>query len=119
MSELETRPAAEVGAFGEVLVAFPDDPQHGPRPRIAAAAARVLITVPLLALVEAGESPWAELRETGQPGDGDPYGYRGALLAIEADVGTVSYRLAEYMPAHRSYVAEREAGRRRTAIMGT
>lgn len=101
MSELA---AAE---FGEVVVAFPDDPQHGPRLRIVSAARRVLITVPLLALVEAGDSPWAKIRDMGQPGDGDPFGYRGVVLAIEADCGPITYRIGEYVPAARSYVAER------------
>lgn len=106
MSELESR-AAEAGAFGEVFVAFPDDPQHGPRLRIVSAARRVLISVPLLALVEAGDSPWAELEVTGQPGDGDPYGYSGAQLCIKADEGTVTYRIGGYLPAQRSYTADR------------
>ncbi len=108
MSELESR-AAEACAFGEIYVAFPDVPGSGPRLRLIAAPGRVLVTVALLALVDARESPWAEIREAGRPGDGDPYGYRGAVLAVEADSGTVTYRIGEYMPAHRSYVAERAA----------
>lgn len=84
-----------------------DDPPYGPRLRIAAVAARILVTVPLLALVEAGDSPWAEIRGVGRPGDGDPYGYRGAVLSIDADGGPVTYRIGEYMPAAHSYLAER------------
>ena len=93
--------------FGEVYMTWPDDPVHGPRLRIAAAAARILVTVPLLALVDAGESPWAEIRGAGRPGEGDPHGYRGAVLSIDADGGPVTYRIGEYVPAARSYAAER------------
>ncbi len=105
MSELQAR-AAEAGAFGELLVAFVDDPPNGPKLRIAPAASRVLIAVPLLGLVDAGESPWAELRSVGRPGEGDPYGYRGAELRIKAGNQTVAYRVGGYVPSARSYVAE-------------
>jgi hypothetical protein len=94
--------------FGEVLVAFVDDPPNGPRLRIAAADEHVLITVPLLALADAGESPWASLREAGEPGDGDPFGYRGAVLRLEIGERSVAYRVGEYVPGQRGYVAERE-----------
>jgi hypothetical protein len=90
---------------GEVLVAWIDDPPNGPRLRIAAADEHVLITVLLLALVDAGESPWAEIREAGPPGDGDPHGYRGAVLRIEAGSRTAGYRIGEYRPAGRCYEA--------------
>jgi hypothetical protein len=102
--------------IGEVLVAFPDDPVHGPRPRITATGRRVLVTVPLLALAEAGDSPWASLREAGRPGEGDPCGYRGAVLSIEAGDRTVGYRIGEYVPAQRSYVAELQEEPRQPAI---
>jgi hypothetical protein len=86
---------------GEVFIAWTDE-----GPRIATTGRSVLITVPLLALVEAGDSPWAELRETGVPGDGDPFGWRGAALRIEADGRTLVYRIAEYLPVHRCYAAD-------------
>ena len=92
--------------LGEVLVAFVDDPPNGPKLRIAPAARRVLIAVPLVGLVDAGESPWAELRSAGQPDDEDPYGYRGAELRIKAGDRTVAYRIGEYLPSQRAYVAE-------------
>jgi hypothetical protein len=78
--------------FGEVCMAWVDDPPNGPRLRIVAAARRVMITLPLLALIDAGESPWAELRGAGSPGDGDPYGYRGSVLRIEAGDRTELHR---------------------------
>jgi len=87
-------------------MAWVDDPPNGPRLRIAAAAERVLITVPLLALIDAGESPWAEIRGAGSPGEGDPYGYRGAALHIEAGNRAVVYRIGEYLPQHRCYAAD-------------
>jgi hypothetical protein len=101
--------------FGEVFTVFADDPPNGPRLRIAAAAARILVTVPLIALVDAGESPWAEIRDAGQPGDGDPHGYTGALLSIDADGGPVTYRIGAYLPAARCYAAERASGPGETA----
>jgi hypothetical protein len=88
-----------------------DDPPNGPKLRLAAAAERVLIAVPLLALVDAGESPWAQIREAGPPGDGDPYGYRGAVLRIEADNCAVAYRIGEFIPGLRAYAAERDGSR--------
>jgi hypothetical protein len=91
--------------FGEVLVAFVDDPPNGPRLRIAAADEHVLITVPLLALVDAGESPWAEISEASPPGEDDPHGYRGSVLRIEADGRTVTYRVGGYRPECRCYEA--------------
>jgi hypothetical protein len=95
-----------VHGFGEVYMTWADDPPNGPRLRIAAAGRRVMITVPLLALIDAGESPWACLGDAGKPGDGDPYGYRGSVLRIEADNRTVVYRIGEFLPAHRCYIAE-------------
>lgn len=102
------RPVSQLASreFGEVYMTWADDPEHGPRLRIAAAGRRAMITVPLLALIGAGESPWASLAETRLPGDGDPYGYRGSVLRIEADNRTVVYRIGEYLPRDRCYVAE-------------
>jgi hypothetical protein len=91
--------------FGEVYMTWADDPPNGPKLRIAAAAGHVMITAPLLALVDAGESPWAQIREAGPPGDGDPYGYRGSVLRIEADNRTVTYRVGGYRPECRCYEA--------------
>lgn len=95
---------------GDVYVAFTDDPGRGPRLRITAADSRVLVPLTLLALVDAGESPWAEVREAEQPAGGDPYGYRGALLCINEPGRTVAYRVGGYLPRERGYVAERQPG---------
>jgi hypothetical protein len=94
--------------FGEVYMTWAGDPPDGPKLRIAAAAERVLITVPLLALIDAGESPWASLRDSGPPGEGDPYGYRGSVLSIKADNRAVAYRIGEFIPGLRAYAAERD-----------
>jgi len=94
------------GGVGELFVAFVDDPPNGPRLRIAPSARRVLIAVPLVGLVDAGESPWAELRGDGKACEGDPHGYTGAELRIKAGGRTVAYRIGEYLPARLAYVAE-------------
>jgi hypothetical protein len=112
MSELASR------EFSEIFMTWADDPPNGPRLRIAAAGRRVMITVPLLALIDAGESPWATLRDAGSPGEGDPYGYRGSVLRIEADNRTVVYQIGEYLPRDRCYAAELEGESPATAIMG-
>jgi hypothetical protein len=91
--------------FGEVLVAFADDPPNGPRLLIGAAAEQVLFAVALLALVDAGESPWASLRGAGQSGEGDPFGYSGALLRLEIGERSVAYRIGEWVPGRRGYAA--------------
>lgn len=104
--------------FGEVYMTWVDEPPHGQRLRILAAGRRVLITVQLLALIEAGESPWASLSGVARAfPPGDPYGYEGALLRIEAGNRTVTYRAGGYQPAHRSYVAELQEETPRAAIM--
>jgi hypothetical protein len=104
--------------FGEVYMTWAGDPPDGPRLRIAASAERVLITVPLLALIDAGESPWASLSEAGLPGEGDPYGYRGSVLRIEAGSRTITYRIGECLPAQRCYVADLQEEPGAAAITG-
>jgi hypothetical protein len=102
--------------LGDVLVAFVDDPPNGPRLLIGAAASRALFAVALLALADAGESPWAVLTGGRLPGDGDPFGYQGSVLKLEMGSRSAVYRVGEWIPERRGYVAELERGG--TAIMG-
>lgn len=105
--------------MAEVFITWADDPPNGRRLRIAPAGRRVLITVTLLALVEAGESPWAWLTDLGRVfSEGDPFGYQGSLLRVDATGRTAAYRVGGYLPPQRGYLAELQEEPPRPAIMG-
>jgi hypothetical protein len=97
--------------LGELLVAWAGKP---PRLAVAATEGRVLVTLPLLALIEAGESPWAQVSDMGRvfPA-GDPFGYQGAALTLGMGGRTAVYRVGGWVPSRRGYIAQREQPERR------
>jgi hypothetical protein len=82
-------------------------PGGGDRLCLERADRRVLITPELLDAVADGQHEQISLR----PPEPIPAGYarfryHGAVLRIEADGRTVVYRVGEYLPDRRCYVAE-------------
>lgn len=88
---------------GECIITRLDDPVHGARLRIDHADPRILISAELLEAAATSPVDGVSLDESACT---RPVNRVGAVLRVEAVNRTIVYRMVEYLPSVRGYIAE-------------